>query len=61
MYPQVIWCVGVDWVHLAKDRDKCWALVNTVIWCEGVDWVHLAKDRDKCWAVVNMVIILPVP
>jgi hypothetical protein len=22
---------GVDWIHLAQDRDKCWALVNTII------------------------------
>jgi hypothetical protein len=21
----------VDWIHLAQDRDQCWALVNTVI------------------------------
>jgi hypothetical protein len=22
---------GVDWIHLAQDRDQWWALVNTVI------------------------------
>jgi hypothetical protein len=22
---------GVDWVHLAQDRDQWWALVNTVL------------------------------
>jgi hypothetical protein len=22
---------GVDWIHLAQDRDKCWALVNMVM------------------------------
>jgi hypothetical protein len=22
---------GVDWIHLAKDRDQWWALVNTVM------------------------------
>jgi len=22
---------GVDWIHLAQDRDKWWALVNTVM------------------------------
>jgi hypothetical protein len=22
---------GVDWIHLAQDRDQCLALVNTVI------------------------------
>jgi hypothetical protein len=21
----------VDWIHWAKDRDRCWALVNTVM------------------------------
>jgi len=23
--------IGVDWIHLAQDRDQWWALVNTVI------------------------------
>jgi hypothetical protein len=22
--------VGMDWLDLAQDRDRCWALVNTV-------------------------------
>jgi hypothetical protein len=22
---------GMDWIHLAQDRDKWWALLNTVI------------------------------
>jgi hypothetical protein len=22
---------GVDWMHLAQNRDHCWALVNTVM------------------------------
>jgi hypothetical protein len=22
---------GVDWIHLARDRDRLWALVNTVM------------------------------
>jgi hypothetical protein len=22
---------GMDWIHLAKNRDQCWALVNTVM------------------------------
>jgi hypothetical protein len=22
---------GVDWIHLAQDRDQLWALVNTVM------------------------------
>ena len=22
---------GVDWIHLARDRDRWWALVNTVM------------------------------
>jgi hypothetical protein len=24
-------CWGVDWIHLADDRDRWWALVNTVM------------------------------
>jgi hypothetical protein len=24
-----IGCEGVDWMHLAQDRDQWWALVNT--------------------------------
>ena len=23
--------VGMDWIELAQDRDRCWALVNAVI------------------------------
>jgi len=26
-----IGCGGVDWIHLAQDRDQWWALVNTVM------------------------------
>jgi hypothetical protein len=26
-----IWLEGVDWIHLAQDRDWWWALVNTVM------------------------------
>jgi hypothetical protein len=26
-----IGCRGVDWFHLAQDRDQWWALVNTVM------------------------------
>jgi hypothetical protein len=25
------WIRGVDWINLAQDRDKCWAVVNTVM------------------------------
>jgi hypothetical protein len=24
-------CEGVDWIHLAQDRDQWWDLVNTVM------------------------------
>jgi hypothetical protein len=24
-------CEGMDWIHLAEDRDHWWAVVNTVI------------------------------
>jgi hypothetical protein len=24
-------CGGVDWIHLAQNRDQWWALVNTVM------------------------------
>jgi hypothetical protein len=26
-----IWLEGVDWIHLAQDRDRWWTLVNTVM------------------------------
>jgi hypothetical protein len=26
-----IWWEGVDWIHLAQDRDQRWALVNAVM------------------------------
>jgi hypothetical protein len=29
-----LWEIGfgdVDWIHLAQDRDRCWALVNMVM------------------------------
>jgi hypothetical protein len=26
-----MWNGDMDWIDLAKDRDKCWAVVNTVI------------------------------
>jgi hypothetical protein len=22
---------GVDWIHLAQDRNQCWAVVNTLV------------------------------
>jgi hypothetical protein len=27
---------GVDWIHLAQDRDRWWALVNTVMNRRGI-------------------------
>jgi hypothetical protein len=27
---EVVW-EGVDWIHLAQDRDQWWAVVNTVM------------------------------
>jgi hypothetical protein len=28
---QTGWGVGVEWIHLAQDRDRWWALVNVVM------------------------------
>jgi hypothetical protein len=30
MYPREIGWENVDWMHLAKDRDQLWAVVNMV-------------------------------
>jgi hypothetical protein len=26
-----VWWEGVDWMHLAQDRDQWWGVVNTVM------------------------------
>jgi hypothetical protein len=28
---EMSWGVGVEWIHLAQDRDRCQALVNAVM------------------------------
>jgi hypothetical protein len=28
---QEVGCGGVDWIGLAQDRDRCWAIVNAVM------------------------------
>jgi hypothetical protein len=28
---EIGWGGGVEWIHLAQDRDRCWAVVNTVM------------------------------
>jgi len=28
---QEVGCGGMDWIELAHDRDRCWALVNAVM------------------------------
>jgi hypothetical protein len=30
-YLQKVGCGGMDWIELAQDKDRCWALVNVVI------------------------------
>jgi hypothetical protein len=31
MYLQEVGCGGVDWIDLAQDKDRWWALVNEVM------------------------------
>ena len=31
LYLQEVLFGGTDWIDLAKDRDRCWALVNAVM------------------------------
>jgi len=28
---QVVGCEGMDWIDLAQERDRCWALVNAIM------------------------------
>jgi hypothetical protein len=28
---QEVGCGGMDWIDLAKDRERCWALMNPVM------------------------------
>ena len=28
---QEVWCRGMDWIELAEDSDRWWALVNAVM------------------------------
>jgi len=38
---QEVRCGGMDWIKLAQDRDRCWALVNSVMNL----WVPLNKGN----------------
>jgi hypothetical protein len=52
----------VDWIGLARDRNRWRALVNSVFNLRGdADWICLAQDRDRWRALVNSVLNLRVP
>jgi hypothetical protein len=41
----------VDWIHLAQDRDKCRAVVNTVLNLGFYKGVALLDPLGKCWVL----------
>jgi hypothetical protein len=45
-------CEGVDWTHLAQDRDQV---------CEGADWILLAQEMDQLRDLLKTIMNLRFP
>jgi hypothetical protein len=44
---------GGEWIHLAQDRDRCWAVVSAVMNLRVVAPRSQSEHERKTWLVCN--------